>query len=106
MKKQIFTIFTFLFLSLVLSAQNNTKAQIINKPLPEGRYWVTMTFGGNPEGSSTTVKAESRRLMLENIVTLPGQKIKKSFVVDVRTPQINDSVRIKIKTRENSGFCF
>lgn len=68
--------------------------------IPEGHYRVLLTLGGSPEGSSTTVKAESRRLMLENVKTASGKTVKKSIVVDVRTPKINDQEQIKLKERE------
>jgi lysophospholipase L1-like esterase len=68
--------------------------------LPEGHYKVTLTLGGSKEGSSTTVKAESRRLMLENIKTVKGKTVQKTIVVDVRTPKINDTEQIKLKDRE------
>jgi len=68
--------------------------------LPEGQYKITLTLGGNTEGSSTTLKAESRRLMFENIQTKPGKIVKKVIVVDVRSPRINDSTNIKLKPRE------
>jgi len=68
--------------------------------LPEGRYRIILTLGGNSEGSSTTLKAESRRLMFENLKTAPGKTVKKIVVVDVRTPKINDSTSIRLKPRE------
>lgn len=68
--------------------------------LPEGHYRVLLTLGGAPEGSSTTVKAESRRLMLENVKTASGKTVQKTIVVDVRTPKINDQEQIKLKERE------
>ena len=68
--------------------------------IPEGHYRLILTLGGSPEGSSTTVKAESRRLMLENVKTASGKKVKKTIVVDVRTPKINDQEQIKLKERE------
>lgn len=68
--------------------------------LPEGQYKITLTLGGNTEGSSTTLKAESRRLMFENLKTKPGKNIEKVIVVDVRSPRITDSTSIKLKTRE------
>ena len=70
--------------------------------LPEGVYQVTMTLGGAKEGSSTTVKAESRRLMLENIQTTKGTIVRKTIIVDVRTPRIGDSEQIRLKERELS----
>ncbi|MDP4272933.1 MAG: rhamnogalacturonan acetylesterase [Bacteroidota bacterium] len=68
--------------------------------LPEGHYRVTLTLGGNPEGSSTTLKAESRRLMFENLKTKAGKTVTKTIVVDLRTPQVDDSTKIKLKPRE------
>lgn len=68
--------------------------------VPEGRYKVTLTLG-DPVGTSvTTVKAESRRLMLENIQTRKGEVLEKTIVVDVRTPRINDSTQVRRKSRE------
>ena len=68
--------------------------------IKEGRYKVTVTLGSNEKESCTTVRAESRRLMLENVKTAKGQTIKKTFIVDVRKPQINDSLRVRLKKRE------
>ena len=68
--------------------------------LPEGRYKITVTLGNPNEATATTVKAESRRLMLENIETKKGEVITKTFVVDVRTPKINDTLEVRRKSRE------
>jgi len=68
--------------------------------LPEGHYQVTLTWSGTPEGSSTTVKAESRRLMLENVKAVKGETVQKIVVVDVRTPKINATEQIRLKERE------
>ncbi len=67
---------------------------------PEGNYKVTITFGDLNEATSTTVKAESRRLMLENIVTKPGEFITKTFTVNRKERQINASQIVKLKDRE------
>ncbi|MDD4992379.1 MAG: rhamnogalacturonan acetylesterase [Paludibacter sp.] len=68
--------------------------------LPEGHYRVVLTLGGNTEGSSTTVKAESRRLMFEKLKTEAGKTITKTIIVDLRTPKVDDSTKIKLKPRE------
>ena len=68
--------------------------------VPEGNYKVTLTLGG-ADASLTTVKAESRRLMLEKVVTKPGETKKVSFVVNVRKPEISTGDRVKLKPREN-----
>ncbi|HWA85195.1 MAG TPA: rhamnogalacturonan acetylesterase [Opitutus sp.] len=65
-----------------------------NKPfffsvaVPEGNYRVTVTLGDSHAASDTTVKAESRRLMLEHVVTAPGEIATRSFVVNVRDPHL------------------
>ena len=68
--------------------------------LPEGHYQVNLTLGGAREGSLTTVKAESRRLMLEDVKTRSGETVQKTIIVDVRTPRINADEQIKLKERE------
>lgn len=56
--------------------------------LPEGNYTVTVTLGDDRTAAATTVKSELRRLMLENVVTAPGQTVTRTFTVNVRTPRI------------------
>ena len=41
--------------------------------LPEGNYRVTVTLGDADGESLTTVRAESRRLMLEHVATARGE---------------------------------
>ena len=54
----------------------------------EGNYRGRVTLG-NPTGSSvTTIKAELRRLMVENVRSAPGESATVSFIANVRTPQI------------------
>lgn len=56
--------------------------------LPEGNYRVNIALGHDTLPASTTVKSELRRLMLENVHSAPGQTVRRSFIVNVRTPQI------------------
>ena len=69
-------------------ALDAAKDREFNADLPEGNYNVTVTFGGTQQATVTTVKAELRRLMLENVRTLPGQSVSRTFTVNIRTPQI------------------
>jgi lysophospholipase L1-like esterase len=70
--------------------------------VPEGNYNVTVTLG-NPAGeATTTVKAELRRLMLENIHTDAGQIISRTFTVNVRMPRISDDEHVILKPREKT----
>lgn len=56
--------------------------------VPEGNYRVTVTLGGE-KAADTTVKAESRRLMLERVATRPDERLTRSFLVNVRTPRLD-----------------
>lgn len=67
---------------------------------PEGNYKVTVTLGDGKGSTLTTVKAESRRLMLENIKTEVGQFVTKSFIVNVKDRKINDREQVSLKPRE------
>lgn len=72
--------------------------------VPEGNFKITLVLGSDEMCSKTTVKAESRRLFLNQIKVDQGQKKKKSFVVNVRTPNINSEEKINLKPREASAL--
>ncbi len=59
----------------------------LSTPVAEGNYRVTVTFGGR-KATATTVKAEARRLMIEDVRTRPGKSVMQSFIVNVRTPAL------------------
>ncbi len=54
----------------------------------EGSYRVTVTLGDPGAESTTTIKAELRRLMVEQVHTAPGASTTVSFIVNTRTPAI------------------
>jgi lysophospholipase L1-like esterase len=68
--------------------------------LPEGNYNVTVSLGDQTGASTTTVKAESRRLMLEKVRTAPGNFEARTFTVNVRRPQLNSGEKVRLKPRE------
>lgn len=68
--------------------------------LPEGSYNVTVTLGDSSGATETTVKAETRRLMLENVRTAPGQFVSRTFTVNIRTPKIPGDGEVRLKPRE------
>ncbi|MHC2069537.1 rhamnogalacturonan acetylesterase [Bremerella sp. T1] len=68
--------------------------------LPEGNYRVTVTFGDAENATSTWVKAESRRLMLTEVATRPGEFEQRAFTVNIRTPALPDGDHVGLKTRE------
>jgi lysophospholipase L1-like esterase len=69
-------------------------------PLPEGNYNVTVTLGDASADSTTTVKAEQRRLMLEQVHTKPGEFVTRTFTVNVRTAKIAGDGEVKLNDRE------
>jgi len=68
--------------------------------VPDGNYRVTVTLGDASAASTNTVKAESRRLMVEQVVTAPGEFGTRSFSVNVRTPRLGPERAVKLKPRE------
>ena len=70
--------------------------------LPEGNYRVTVTLGDKTAASTTTVKAELRRLMLYHIQTPRGKFVKRTFIVNLRQPEIPDGSRVHLKPREKT----
>ena len=70
--------------------------------LPEGNYKVTITFGDQKAETITTVKAELRRLMVEEVHTAPGKFVSRTFAVNIRTPRITGDGEVKLKDREKA----
>lgn len=59
--------------------------------LPAGNYNIKIITGDLKEASSTTVRAESRRLIFENIITGPGKTEVMTATINIRTPKIGDT---------------
>ena len=72
--------------------------------VPDGNYLVKVVLGGK-KNSNTTVRAEGRRLMMDNITTKRAKDTQEvSFTVNKRTPLIDEKNRVKIKDREKAYF--
>ena len=71
-------------------------------PVEDGNYRVTVTLGSKKRATSTTLRAESRRLFIENEKTKKGETKTISFLVNKRTPRINDKESVRIKPRERT----
>lgn len=70
--------------------------------VPEGNYKVTVTLGDPKGESTTTIKAELRRLMVEKLHTASGEIATRSFIVNVRTPKIAGDREVHLKPREKT----
>jgi lysophospholipase L1-like esterase len=84
------------------SSVNGYKPFYFSVALPEGNYNVAILFGALSERTSTTVKAELRRLMLEKVETASGKFDTQTFTVNVRTSQIAGGGEVKLKDREKN----
>ena len=78
------------------------KAFYFSTALPEGNYAVTAVFGDAASATTNTVKAEARRLMLERVVTAPGETVTRRFLVNVRSPQYPGG-HVHLKAREQAN---
>jgi lysophospholipase L1-like esterase len=77
--------------------------------IPEGNYDVTVTLGDVNGTSATTVRAECRRLFLQNIQTKKGEIKKETFTVHVKDSLIRDANgnvvdKVRLKPREINYF--
>jgi hypothetical protein len=70
--------------------------------VPEGDYRVTVTLGDPQAASDNTVYAELRRLMIETAVTEPGKFVTRTFIVNVRRPDIAGGRTVVLKDREKT----
>lgn len=68
--------------------------------LPEGNYKVSITYGSTTKNTNTTIKAESRRLFLDQQILKKGAIKTKTFMVNVRTPKIDANSKIQLKDRD------
>lgn len=68
--------------------------------VPDGNYRVTVTLGSKKSAGSTTVRAEARRMMIENAATRKGETRRETFIVSKRDDRIDDKDRVKLKARE------
>jgi lysophospholipase L1-like esterase len=74
--------------------------QVFAVDVPEGNYDVTVHFGDPSKPTSTTIKAETRRLMIEKVETVPGKPEARTFTVNVRKPAISTGGSTSINGRE------
>lgn len=95
------------------TAQNikiNTTAFTAEKPtyfsvaVPEGNYRIEVTMGSKEKASNVTIKAESRRLMLNQFSIKKGSQVTRTFNVNVRNAKIDATTNISLKDREKDTF--
>ena len=69
--------------------------------LPEGNYNVTVTLGDADSASIATIRAECRRMMVQQVSTKKGKFATVSFSVHVKDSLIHDAnKKVRLKPRE------
>ncbi len=68
--------------------------------VPDGNYRVVVTLGSKDYAGKTIVRAESRRILTEQIETKKKEFKTISWTIHKRSPRINDDERVKTKPRE------
>ena len=68
----------------------------------DGNYLVKVELGSKKRVGETTVRAEGRRLLAHNVATKKGQFVTYEFVVNKRSPRIDDKSQVRIKDREKA----
>lgn len=111
MKRLLIGLSMMLFHSSFSVAQSLVTDTVLNKvsdkpfyfsvPVEDGNYKVTVTLGSKKKAGQTVVRAESRRLMVEDCTTKKGQFTTYSFIVNKRTPELPDGRKVALKPREH-----
>ncbi len=111
MKRLLIGLSMMLFHSSFSVAQSLVTDTVLNKvsdkpfyfsvPVEDGNYKVTVTLGSKKKAGQTVVRAESRRLMVEDCTTKKGQFTTYSFIVNKRSPELPDGRKVALKPREH-----
>jgi lysophospholipase L1-like esterase len=84
----------------VAGACTSDKPFFFSVDVPEGNYSVKVTLGHPSSETVATVRAESRRLMIERLHTAPGKFETRTFTVNVRSSEIGSAGSVRLKPRE------
>lgn len=110
MIRHSFTTLLLSTLSLVIQAQDisfdctqrDGQKYYLSTQVPDGNYRITVVLGSKRHAGNTTVRGESRRLFLENVVTKKKETRTLTFTLNKRNTHINSKEDVRIKTRERT----
>lgn len=71
--------------------------------VPDGNYKVTVTLGSKKRAAATVVRAEARRLFIDETVTKKNRPVTVSFIVNKHSARINDRTSVKLKADEQGS---
>lgn len=72
--------------------------------VPDGNYKVTVTLGSKGRAAGTVVRAEARRLMLDEVFTKKKKPQTFSFIVNKHSPKISEKESVRLKPGENGSL--
>lgn len=101
MMKQLIASLLFIALPMSMMAQSEYRSYDLPK---DGNYKVTVTLGSKKKAGSTVVRAENRRLMVDEVKTKKKELKTFQFIVNKRSPRVNDNMTVKLKPREKDYF--
>lgn len=73
---------------------------VFSVQLPEGNYDVAVTLAGNAAPQPVTIKTESRRLAVENLVPTANALATARFTVNIRSEKLAGGGKVALKERE------
>ena len=86
-----------------ICSATSDKPFFFSVPVPPGNYRITMTLGGK-QASTVTVRAEARRLYVQQLPIGAGKTVTRTIDVNVRIPEFTkpDGTpgRVRLKARE------
>ena len=69
--------------------KNQRQPMFFSVKVPEGDYKITVTLGSKEYAGLTTLRSETRRMVVESLKTKKGELIDVTFNVNVHTTYIN-----------------
>lgn len=85
------------------SVCSDGKPFLFSADVPEGNYDVTLGLGGASD-STTTVKAEARRLLVDRVQVPDGKVVMRTFTINVRSPKLASGEVVRLKKDEQNEF--
>ena len=81
-------------------SKTQTSPMFFSFKVPEGDYKVTVTLGSKQYAGVTALRSETRRLVVDKMVTRKGELRDVTFNVNVHTPYIDGEKTVRIDKRE------
>ena len=88
----------------VAVSKKQTNPMFFSVKVPEGDYKVTVTLGSKKYAGVTALRCETRRMVVERMVTRKGELHNVAFNVNVHTPYINGEKTVNLQKREKKDW--